>query len=78
MSTGAREPCLPVASWFLYSEDGQALGQVYRKKGEDVPTVGQRLSEADNGLDGVIVSFEELRATCAMRRFKVVLKLSKQ
>jgi hypothetical protein len=75
--TESRKPetCLPVAAWFLFSERNEPLGQVYRRKGEEVPMVGDALSAPPKVESAVIIAFEELRSTCAMRRFRVVLKL---
>ena len=65
---------MPVAVWFLYSERGQPLGQVYRPEEDALPTVGARIDDGPNGESFDVVEFSELRATCAMRRFKVVVR----
>ena len=59
------ETCLPTTAWFLYDEDGAPLGQVHRRK---MPEVGVRIEA------GEVVGVEELRPTCAMRRFRVVVR----
>jgi len=69
----ATETCLPTTSWFLYSEDDDPLGRIFRK---GVPEAGVQLEGGPGYPAGQIVSFTELRATCAMRRFKVVLRLA--
>lgn len=69
------ETCLPIAVWFLFSERGEPLGQVYRRQGEEVPMVGAVFFARSKVENAVIVSFEELRPSCAMRRFRVVLRL---
>ena len=70
------DTCLPTTTWFLYSEvEEEPLGSVYRK---ELPKVGSNI-EADEarGIQAAeVVSFTELRATCAMRRFKVVVRPS--
>jgi hypothetical protein len=66
------ETCLPTTTWFLYSEvENEPLGR-YRK---GIPEVGGQIEEGQGFKSAEVVSFEELRATCAMRRFKVVLRL---
>ena len=65
------DTCLPTTTWFLYSEDDKPQGSIYQKA---LPEVGTRIGERP-GLAAVqVVSFTELRATCAMRRFKVVVR----
>ena len=67
------ETCLPTTQWFLYSEaEEEALGRIYQK---GLPEIGGRIEEGRGFQAADIVSFDELRATCAMRRFKVVLRL---
>ena len=66
------ETCLPTTAWFLYSEvEDESLGRVYRR---DEPEVGGQIEAGQGNQAGEIISFEELRATCAMRRFKVILR----
>ncbi len=75
-SNNPADTCLPTTTWFLYSEseDGP-VGSILRKS---LPEVGLKI-DAD-GARGIpaaeVVSFTELRATCAMRRFKVVVRPS--
>jgi len=74
--TESSETCLPTTTWFLYSEgDEEPLGSIYRKS---LPEVGVGIEEdAARGIKAAeVVSFTELRATCAMRRFKVVVRPS--
>ena len=59
------ETCLPTTAWFLVGEDGKPMGQVFRK---ELPQVGWRVDGA------VVVRFDELRPTCSMRRFRVVVR----
>ncbi|MDE0721614.1 MAG: hypothetical protein OSB75_13845 [Dehalococcoidia bacterium] len=69
----ATETCLPTTQWFLYSEtEEEPLGRIYQK---GLPEVGGRIEEGQGFQAAEIVNFDELRATCAMRRFKVVLRL---
>ena len=56
--------CLPTSQWFIYSEDGKPIAQVYRRQ---APEVGARVDE------GEITAFEELRPTCSAKRFKVTV-----
>ena len=67
------ETCLPTTTWFLYSEvEEEPLGRIYRK---GIPEADMQIEGGQGNQAGEIVSFEELRATCAMRRFKVILRL---
>ncbi len=68
------DTCLPTTTWFLYSEvEEEPLGRVYRRS---LPEVGMKIEADEN--QGVraceIVSADELRPTCAIRRFKVVVR----
>ncbi|MCI0849017.1 MAG: hypothetical protein J4N86_10820 [Chloroflexi bacterium] len=65
------ETCLPTTRWYLYSENDEPLGSIYRK---NLPEVGAQVEEREGFADAQVVSFTELRATCAMRRFKVVVR----
>lgn len=69
------QTCLPVAVWYLFSEGGEPLGQLYRREDEAAPGVGLRLSGTGRWDGAEVVAFEELRPTCAMRRYRVVLRL---
>ena len=68
------QTCLPVAIWYLYSEEQEPLGQVYRTRDEEVPVIGDRIDSALEGRGAEVVEFSELTATCAMRRFRVVVR----
>ncbi len=61
--------------WFLYSEDGEPLGQVYRHGEEAIPTEGVRITNGARWKSAEVLSFSELTSTCAMRRFRVVVRL---
>lgn len=63
------------ASWFLSSEGGEPLGQVYRAAGQAEPSVGEVLEGGQRWKRAQVVSFQELRASCAMRRFQVVVRI---
>ena len=65
----------PAAVWFLYSEDDRALGQVYRSQDDAMPTLGEQLAGGERWDAAEVVSFEELATTCAMRRFRVVVRV---
>jgi hypothetical protein len=66
--------CLPVAVWFLHSETEEPLGQTYRRGEDAVPAAGVRIEHAGQRFE--VVRYAELRASCAMRRFKVVVRTS--
>ena len=64
--------CLPTTAWFLFDEDGQALGQVYWPA---APRVGVRIEGGGRFEAAEVAKFTELPATCAMRRFRVVVRI---
>ena len=69
------DTCLPAVTWFVADEDGKPLGQIRMR---EIPApgavalggAGARFGEA------VVVSVQELRPSCAMRRFKVVVSVT--
>ena len=71
--SATEETCLPTTTWFLYSEaEEEPLGRIYWK---GILEAGMQRGEGQGNQAGEMVSFEELRATCTMRRFKVILHL---
>lgn len=70
--TSETPTCLPTTAWFLFDEGGQALGQVYRPT---MPKVGARIERGQRFQTAEVVEFTELRPTCAMRRFRVVVRV---
>jgi len=52
--------CLPTTTWFLYSEDDVPLGRIYRSSD---PQVEVRVEDGPGF------------GSCAMRRFKVVVRV---
>ena len=70
-SNNPPETCLPTTTWFLYSEDDQPMGSIYRKY---LPEAGVQIDEREGFAAAQVVSFTELRATCAVRRFKVLVR----
>ena len=72
-SNNRSETCLPTTTWFLYSEaEDKPLGSIYRK---GLPEASANIEERPGIPAAEVVSFTELRATCAMRRFKVVVRV---
>ncbi|MCH7745888.1 MAG: hypothetical protein IIC84_07445 [Chloroflexi bacterium] len=69
-----QEATMPTV-WFLYSEDGEPLGQVYRRGEEAIPVEGVRITNGAKWKSAEVLSFSELTSTCAMRRFRVVVRL---
>ena len=65
----------PAAVWFLYSEDESPLGQVYRNRDDAVPSIGSQLADGERWSTAEIVSFQEMATSCAMRRFRVVIRI---
>ena len=64
--------CLPTITWFLYSENDVPLGRIYRSS---EPEIAARIEDGPGFESAEVVSFTELRATCAMRRFKVIVRV---
>ena len=73
--TSQPDNCLPVATWFLYTEADEPLGRVYRSGDELLPSPGDRLEDIERWGEAEVVAYEELRPTYAMRRFKVVVRI---
>ena len=73
MKEGTEETASTV--WFLCSENKEPLGQIYRRGEEAVPVVGARLSNGARWNSAEVVGFTELRPSCAMRRFQVVIRV---
>ena len=63
--------------WFVYSEQGNPLGRLYRDEGAPAPEVGARMPDGDGWTSAVITAVRELAPTCAMRRFRVTITQSK-
>ena len=64
------------ASWFLYSEENRPLGQINRREGDGlVPSVGQELRGGASWDTASVLEFAEVRATCGVRRFRVVVRV---
>ena len=64
--------CLPTTTWFLYSEDDVPLGRVYMRS---APQAEAQIEDGPGFASAEVVIFTELRATCAMRRFKVIVRI---
>ena len=63
--------------WFVYSEQGEPLGRLYREEGAPDPEVGARMPDGDGWRSDTITAVRELAPTCAMRRFRVTITQSK-
>ena len=62
--------------WFLFSKDNEPLGRLYRREGEAIPVVAAHVTDGARWETAEIVSFEELPSACAMRRFRVVVRVA--
>ncbi|MBS32914.1 MAG: hypothetical protein CMO68_00710 [Verrucomicrobiales bacterium] len=71
--SGAAGTCLPTTQWYLYSEEDEPLGSRYTSA---IPEVGATVEDAGELGTAEIVKVTELRATCAMRRFRVDVRKS--
>lgn len=67
------ETCLPAVTWFVADEGGKPLGQLRRR---EIPSAGSRVEGGARFGEAVVVSVQELRPSCAMRRFKVVVSVA--
>ena len=67
------DTCLPAVTWFVADEDGKPLGQIRRR---EIPAAGSRVEGGARFGEAVVVSVQELRPSCAMRRFKVVVSVT--
>ena len=63
------------AVWFLVSEEGAPLGQIYCTDGRIEPSIGETLEKGRTWKRAEVLSFEELRASCGMRRFRIVVRV---
>ena len=63
------------AAWFLVSEEGNPLGQIYCTDGRVEPSVGETLENGRTWNRAEVLSFQELQASCGMRRFQVVVRV---
>ena len=63
------------AAWFVKSEDGEPLGQLYRGNDAAVPDTGAVLEAEARWRSAEVVSFKELGPTCSIRRFAVVVRV---
>jgi hypothetical protein len=75
-TTGAEGDIKEVAaSWFVKSEGGEPLGQIYRDEEAAVPSPGSVLTAEAKWHSAEVVSFRELGPTCSIRRFAVVVRV---
>ena len=66
------QTCLPTSAWFLVSQDGRPMGQINRPS---LPEAGARFEGRSGFEEAEIVEVVELRPTCSMRRFRVIIKV---
>jgi hypothetical protein len=64
--------CLPTTIWYLFGPEAEPLGQIYRT---GFPEDGLQIEGGQRFEIGEVVSFTELRATCSMRRFRVIVQV---
>lgn len=65
-----------VSSWFVYSQEGEPLGQVQRRTNDAFPEAGARFRIGAEERQVEVVEFAELRQSCGLRRFRVVVRPS--
>ena len=73
MTETETDTCLPAVTWFLADEGGKPLGQMRRR---EIPAAGTRVEGGARFGEAVVVSVQELRPSCAMRRFKVAVRVT--
>lgn len=66
------QTCIPTFTWFLVDEDGRPFGQIRRPV---LPEAGTSFSEDGKFEDAEIVEVVELRPSCSMRRFRVIVRV---
>ncbi len=69
------EPMNESAAWFLVSEESAPLGQIYPTDGRIEPSIGETLESGGTWRRAEVLRFEELRASCGMRRFRIVVRV---
>lgn len=62
--------------WFLYSENEQPMGRLYRQADLPSPELGLHFQHGENGQELEIVEYSELGPTCMMRRFRIVVRVA--
>ena len=63
------------AVWFVYSEQNKPLGRLYVSEGADPPSAGAPIADGDGWQDAEIAAVRELAPTCAMRRWRVTVRM---
>ncbi len=66
------QTCIPTFTWFLVDEDGRPFGQIRRPV---LPEAGMSFSEEGKFEEAKIVEVVELRPSCSMRRFRVIVRV---
>ncbi len=66
------QTCLPTFAWFLMSQDGRPMGQINRPS---LPEAGARFEGQGGFEEAEVVEAAELRPSCSMRRFRVIIKV---
>ncbi len=66
------QTCLPTFTWFLVDEGGRPVGQIYRP---ELPEAGANFEREGRFGEAEIVEVVELRPSCSMRRFRVIIRI---
>ncbi len=66
------QTCIPTFTWFLVDEDGRPVGQIRRP---ELPEAGMNFEEVGRFEEAEIVEVVELRPSCSMRRFRVIIRI---
>lgn len=66
------QTCLPTFTWFLVDEDGRPVGQIRRS---ELPEANMTFEEESRFEEAEIVEVVELRPSCSMRRFRVIIRI---
>ena len=66
------QTCLPTSTWFLVDEGGRPVGQIRRP---ELPEAGMNFEAEGRFEEAQVVEVIELRPTCSMRRFRVIMRI---
>ncbi|MBI4339347.1 MAG: hypothetical protein HY680_05275 [Chloroflexi bacterium] len=63
------------AAWFLISQEGKPLGMYLQERANPAPEEGERIRHGDGWQEAKVLAWEELPRVCAMRRYRVVIRI---
>ena len=66
------QTCIPTFAWFLVGQDGRPMGQINRPR---LPEAEASFCAEGRFEEAEIVEVVELRPSCSMRRFRVIIRV---